>query len=612
MTDIINLLPDSVANQIAAGEVIQRPASAIKELLENALDSGATDIRLVVKDAGKTLIQVIDNGCGMSPSDARMSFERHATSKIKRADDLFDIQTMGFRGEALASLAAIAHIELKTKRREDQIGTQIIIEGTKVRSQEEVVCKSGSVFSVKNLFFNTPARRNFLKSDSVELRHITEIFTRVAMVNPNISFSFFDDTRQKYKLLKGSLKQRIVDLLGKNLNQRLLNVDEKTEVVSISGFIGKPETARKTRGEQYFFVNKRFIKHPYFNHAVQSAFEELIPVGSFPSYFINLEVDSKKVDVNIHPTKTEVNFQDERVIYRLLSSAIKMTLGKYAFTPTLDFEAEMSFNPTPLPPGVEVKQPVIKVNPDYNPFDNPSVSTPNQQWSKPELTEREKSNSDNWQKLYEEVRVPSGINQEKLDISSKYLIDSFDDYIFSQLANQFILMQDEGGLWIINQQAAHERVLYDRFSEIMEQSTPLSQRKLFPETIEFMGNDLDIINELWDEIRSLGFELERLDGGEIQAIGAPADLQNEAVQPLLEGMLEHYKNNQIKLRIDKHQNILLSMANNLSVKTGQKLSDEEISALMEAFFSCKQKDISPSGKKIMTYLSKQEIEQKFI
>jgi len=612
MIDIINLLPDSVANQIAAGEVIQRPASAVKELLENALDSGATDIRLVVKDAGKTLIQVIDNGCGMSPSDARMSFERHATSKIKKADDLFDIQTMGFRGEALASLAAIAHVELKAKRYEDQIGTRIIVEGTKVISQEEIVCKNGSIFSIKNLFFNTPARRNFLKSDNVELRHITEIFTRVAMVNPHISFSFFDDTRQKYNLSKGSLKQRIVDLLGKNLNQRLLNVDELTDVVNISGFIGKPETARKTRGEQYFFVNKRFIKHPYFNHAVQSAFEELIPVGSFPSYFINLEVDSKKVDVNIHPTKTEVNFQDERVIYRLLSSAVKMTLGKYAFTPTLDFEAEMSFNPTPLPPGAEVKQPEIRVNPDYNPFNNQAVSTPKQQWSKPELTEREQRNSDNWQKLYEDVRVPSGINQEELDISHKSAIDSFDNYNFSQLANQFILMQDEGGLWIINQQAAHERVLYDRFSEIMEQSTPLSQRKLFPETIEFTGNDLDIINELWEEIHGLGFELERLESGEIQAIGAPTDLQNEAVQPLLEGMLEHYKNNQIKLRIDKRQNVLLSMANNLSVKAGQKLSEEEISALMEAFFSCKQKDISPSGKKIMTYLSKEEIEHKFI
>jgi len=612
MTDIINLLPDSVANQIAAGEVIQRPASAVKELLENALDSGATDIRLVVKDSGKTLIQVIDNGCGMSPSDARMSFERHATSKIKKADDLFDIQTMGFRGEALASLAAIAHVELKTKRLEDQIGTQIIVEGTKVKSQTEIVCKNGSVFSIKNLFFNTPARRNFLKSDTVELRHITEIFTRVAMVNPHISFSFFDDTRQKYNLLKGSLKQRIVDLLGKNLNQRLLNVDEHTDVVEISGFIGKPETARKTRGEQYFFVNKRFIKHPYFNHAIQSAFEELIPAGSFPSYFINLNVDSKKVDVNIHPTKTEVNFQDERVIYRLLSSAVKMTLGKYAFTPTLDFEAEMSFNPTPLTPGTEVKQPEIKVNPDYNPFNNQSVSTSKQTWSKPELTEREQRNSDNWQNLYEEVRVPSEMNQEELDISSKSVIENFDNYNFSQLANQFILMQDEGGLWIINQQAAHERVLYDRFSEIMEQSTPLSQRKLFPETIEFTGNDLDIINELWEEIRSLGFELERLESDEIQVIGAPTDLQNEAVQPLLEGMLEHYKNNQIKLRIDKRQNILLSMANNLSVKVGQKLSDEEISALMEAFFECNQKDISPSGKRIMTYLSKEEIEQKFI
>jgi len=611
MIDIINLLPDSVANQIAAGEVIQRPASAVKELLENALDSGASDIRLVVKDSGKTLIQVIDNGCGMSPSDARMSFERHATSKIKKADDLFDIQTMGFRGEALASLAAIAHVELKTKRHEDLIGTQVIIEGTKVKSQTEVVCKNGSIFSIKNLFFNTPARRNFLKSDTVELRHITDIFTRVAMVNPQISFSFFDDTRQKYNLSKGGLKQRIIDLLGKNLNQRLLNIDETTEVVGISGFVGKPETARKTRGEQFFFVNKRFIKHPYFNHAVQSAFEELIPAASFPSYFINLNVDPKRVDVNIHPTKTEVNFQDEKVIYRLLRSAIKMTLGKYAFSPKLDFETEMSFNPAPLPLGTEVKQPEIEVNPDYNPFNNQEVSTPSQQWTKPKPSEREQSNNDNWQKMYEDMRKPSAMNQMEIETDSQADVQSFDEYSFSQLANQFILMQDTAGLWIISQQAAHERVLYDRFSDIMEQSTPLSQRKLFPETIEFTANDLDIINELWDEILSLGFELVKTENGEIQVIGAPTDLQDEAVQPLLEGMLEHYKNNQIRLKIDKHQNILLSMANNLSVKNGQKLSDDEISALMEAFFECKQKDISPSGKKIMTYLSKEEIEQKF-
>ena len=610
MIDIINLLPDSVANQIAAGEVIQRPASAVKELLENALDSGATDIKLVVKDSGKTLIQVIDNGCGMSPSDARMCFERHATSKIKKADDLFDIRTMGFRGEALASLAAIAHIDLKTKRREDNIGTQIIIEGTKVVEQSEIVCKEGSIFSIKNLFFNTPARRNFLKSDSVEMRHITEIFTRVALVNPQIAFSFFDDNRQKFRLTKGSFKQRVVDLLGKGLNQKLLNIDEKTEVVEINGFIGKPETARKTRGEQYFFVNKRFIKHPYLNHAVQAAFEDLIPAGSYSSYFINLTVDPKRVDINIHPTKTEVNFQDEKVIYRLLRSAVKMTLGKYAFTPTLDFEAEMSFNPTPLPPGTEVKQPQITVNPDYNPFESQNSASQNNQWSIPEPTQREQSNQDNWQKLYEDVRIQSNINQEEIYQETSNTLD-INDYKFSQVANQFITMQDEGGLWFINQQAAHERVLYDRFSEIMEHSTPLSQRKLFPETLDFSGNNMDIIIELWEEIHKLGFELIKDESGEIQVIGAPTELQDESAQHILEGMLEHYKNNQINLQLDKHQNILLSMANNLSVKIGQKLSNEEILALMEAFFVCKQKDISPSGKRIMTYLSKEEIEQKF-
>ncbi len=612
MTDIINLLPDSVANQIAAGEVIQRPASAVKELLENALDAGATDIKLIVKDAGKTLIQVIDNGCGMSPSDARMSFERHATSKIKSAEDLFDIHTMGFRGEALASIAAIAQVELRSKREDDELGNQIIIEGTKVKSQTEIVCNNGSIFSIRNLFFNTPARRNFLKSHNVEFRHIQEVFTRVALVNPQISFSFFDDQRQKFNLPKGIWKQRVIDLFGKGLNHKMLNIDETTDVVKISGFIGKPETARKTRGEQYFFVNKRFIKHPYLNHAVQNAFEELIPEGAFPSYFINLEIDPQKVDVNIHPTKTEVNFQDERTIYVLLKSAIKMTLGKYAFTPTLDFESEMSFNPAPLPPGTEVKQPEIRVNPDYNPFDKEPNNAGNDAWRKPEPTEREVHNSENWQKLYEDVRIPSQLdNQQNLHTDTHNSI-SENNKDFFQIANQYIGIADENGLWLISQQAAHERVLYDRFSEIMENSKPVSQQKLFPEVIQFAANDLDLIHELWDEIHSLGFQLKEDNTGDIQVIGAPPELNNESIQHILEGMLEHYKNNQINLRIDKHQNILLSMAKNLSVKAGRKLSNDEIVALMEAFYNSKQKDISPSGSKIMTYLSKEDFEQKFI
>jgi DNA mismatch repair protein MutL len=613
MTDIINLLPDSVANQIAAGEVIQRPASAVKELMENAIDAGATEVKLIIKDAGKGLIQVIDNGCGMSPVDARMSFARHATSKITKADDLFNIQTMGFRGEALASIAAIAQVEVKTKRIEDNIGTHIIVEGTKVIMQEETVCNNGTVFTIKNLFYNTPARRNFLKSNNVEYRHIQDVFTRIAVVNPQIAFHFFDDNRQKFNLPKGSWKQRIIDFFGKGLNHKMLNIEESTEVVNISGFIGKPETARKTRGEQYFFVNKRFIKHPYLNHAVQNAYEELIPDGAYPSYFINFEVDPHRVDVNIHPTKTEVNFQDEKAIYGLLRAAVKMTLGKFAFTPVLDFEAEMSFNPAPLPAGSQVKQPEIKVNPDYNPFETSANSRGgnSNSWVKPTPTEREQSNIDNWQKMYEEVRVPSSINQDN-DFHHIENQDNKPQANFFQIANEFIAFSDENGLWLIHQQLAHERVLYDRFAAIMENTTPVSQKKLFPETIQFSSSDMDLISELWDEIHALGFMLERDQNNDIQVNGAPPEFNNESIQPVLEGMLEHYKNNQINLKIDKQQNILLSMAKNLSVKSGRKLSQEEIDALMEAYFDSKQKDVSPSGKRIISHLSREELNQKFI
>jgi DNA mismatch repair protein MutL len=610
MLDIINLLPDSVANQIAAGEVIQRPASAVKELMENALDAGAEDIKLIIKDAGKSLIQVIDNGCGMSPADARMSFERHATSKIQKADDLFDIRTMGFRGEALASIAAIAQVELKTKRIEDELGTQIVIEGTKLIEQSETVCSNGSIFSIKNLFFNTPARRNFLKAESVEMRHVQEVFIRIALVNPQIAFSFFEDNRQKFVLPKGGWKQRIIDIFGKSLNHTLLNVDEKTDVASISGFVGKPETARKTRGEQYFFVNKRFIKHPYLNHAIQSAFEELIPEGAFPTYFINFDIDPHKVDVNIHPTKTEVNFQDERTLYILLRAAVKMTLGKFTFSPSLDFETETSFNPVPLPAGTPVKQPEIRINPDYNPFDSKSNKTTDYNYKKPEYTDREHSNQQNWQQLYHEVRIPSTLNQEETSLIQP-IIPDFKESDFFQLANQFIGIKDEQGLWLINRQAAHERVLFDRFSLLMEHSKPVSQQILFPEEIHFSAADMDLIHELWVEIHHLGFHLLEQDNGDILVIGAPPELNNEAIQPILEGMLEHFKSHQMNLKIDKQMNILLSMAKNLSVKSGRKLSSEELAALMEAFWTSSQKEISPSGQRIMSYLSKEEIEQRF-
>ena len=612
MSDIINLLPDSVANQIAAGEVVQRPASAVKELLENALDAGADNIKLIIRDAGKSLIQVIDNGRGMSPTDARMSFERHATSKIKKASDLFDIRSMGFRGEALASIAAIAHVELKTRLHDETMGTQIIIEGSNIIEQTETVCQAGSIFSIKNLFYNTPARRNFLKSNVAEIRHIQEEYNRVALMHPNISFSFYDEDRRKSILSQGSLKLRIVELFGKNLNTKILSVDEKTDYIGISGFVGKPETARKTRGEQYFFVNKRYIKHPYLNHAVQSAFEELIPQGHFPSYFINFDIDPQKIDVNIHPTKTMVNFQDERTIYQILRASVKMTLGKFAFSPQLDFEREMSFDAPPLPSSVEPKQPTIQINPNYNPFDSSEnkAAKSGSSWTPPEKTEREISNEQNWQQLYSGIDQVENQTNVKTDFNTDSKLD-VSQMQFFQIEGQYIATAISGGLLLINQRAAHERVLFNRFSDIMSQDTPACQRKIFPEVITFSATDFDLIKELWDEIHKLGFELKELDNNEIQILGAPPDIANEASDRILEGMLEQYKNNQIEVRLDKKTNILLSMAKNLSVRSSQVLEAEEMTALVVALFECTELAYSPSGQKTMAKLSLEDLNYKF-
>ena len=616
MSDIINLLPDSVANQIAAGEVIQRPASAVKELLENAIDAGATDIKLIIRDAGKSLIQVIDNGSGMSPTDARMSFERHATSKIKEASDLFAIQTMGFRGEALASIAAIAQVELRTKREEDEIGTQIIIEGSVVKNQTEVVCNTGTIFSIKNLYFNTPARRNFLKSNLAEIRHIQDVFVRTALVNPHLHFSFFEEQRQKFDLRITAWKKRIIDLFGKGLNEKLLNINETTDVVVINGFVGKPETARKTRGEQYFFVNKRYIKHPYLNHAVQAAFEDLIPNGAFASYFIDFTIDPELIDVNIHPTKTEVNFQDEKAIYSLLKAAVKMTLGKFAFSPILDFETEMSFNHAPLPPGAEVKQPQITTNPDYNPFSNPTgkpMSNANgNNWQPPQLDERQQSNNQNWQQLYQQEEIGISVEANSSLNADFPEQEAFDSLSFYQIANKYIAIPYDNGIWLVNQNAAHERVLFDRFKEIMSVSSPASQGLLFPEILDFSPNDTDLIDELWEEIHKLGFELRKTDDQQIEVRGCPPDINSESIKGVLEGMLEHYKNNQMSLKLDKQENILLSMAKNLSIENGRGLSVEEVDALMEAFMVCEQKDISPSGSKIIALLSVDDIDFKLM
>lgn len=610
MADIIQLLPDSVANQIAAGEVVQRPASAVKELMENALDAGGTKIKLIVKDAGKTLIQVIDNGCGMSGTDARMSFERHATSKIKKADDLFAIRTMGFRGEALASIAAIAQVELKTKRTGDETGVQIDIEGSDLKRQETVNCPEGTSFSVKNLFFNVPARRNFLKSDSVELRHIIDEFHRVSIPNPEIAFSFHHNNTEIFHLEPGSMKQRLVGLFGSSYNTRLVPVEENTGIVKIKGFVIKPDFAKKTRGEQFFFLNKRFIKNGYLHHAVQSAFEQLLPADSFASYFLMLEVDPKSIDINIHPTKTEVKFEDEKAIYAFLKSAVKKSLGQFNISPSLDFDQESHLYNMPLKPVDGVyKQPTIKVDVNYNPFKT----------EKKETTEKEISNNANWEKMYSR----HADNQLEFEIKKEEEVQQtintdWDDELHEsnrksnyQLHNKYILTHLKSGFMVIDQQGAHERILYERIMDGFEKHRSATQQELFPKTIELNAADFELTKELTPEIQALGFDISEFGKNTFVIHGVPADTSDYDSVKLLEGLLESYKANLQELKSDKRENLARSMARNTAVKSGKSLSQEEMQTIIDELFACKMPYSTPGGKPTITTFSSDDLDRRF-
>jgi len=614
MSDIIHLLPDSVANQIAAGEVIQRPASAVKELLENAIDAGADEVKLIIKDAGKTLIQVIDNGCGMSETDARMSFERHATSKINDAKDLFAIRTLGFRGEALASIAAIAQIELKTKRIEDEVGTCIKIEGSVVKSQEPCSSTNGTSFSIKNLFFNIPARRKFLKKNTTELRHIIEEFQRVALVYPEIKFSFFNENSQLFQLEKSGLKQRIASLFGASYNNRLVPVEQKTDLVNIKGFIGKPEFAKKTRGEQYFFVNGRFIRHPYLNHAVDNAFRELIPSDAYPSYFIYFEVNPNEIDINIHPTKTEVNFENNQAIYAMLSSAVKQALGKFNLTPSIDFDVERGIDITPLPGSAEIKQPTVKVDESYNPFEVEA-----QRRSKQTFQQHHKPDTRNWQKLYGD----EDFTQQKGDITLQPEEDSSfsfargnketdeDAGMVFQLQNKYIVSSVKSGLLVIDQQRAHERILFERFLNKLEAQKGTSQQQLFPVTVQFSPSDAEILKEISNELKVLGFDIEDFGENTFIINGNPAEMNNRDVKGVLEGIIENFKKHIKDIAKDKKVNLARSMAVNLSIKAGRKLQPEEIKSLIDRLFACRMPEVSPDGKPTLRILTTDYLDEKF-
>ena len=616
MPDIIQLLPDSVANQIAAGEVVQRPASAVKELIENSIDAGADKIQLIVKDAGKSLIQVIDNGAGMSVTDARMCFERHATSKIRKAEDLFAIRTMGFRGEAMASIAAIAQVELKTRRHEDELGTCITIEGSEVLSQEACSANTGTSISIKNLFYNTPARRNFLKSNSVEMRYIIDELQRVALAHPEIFFTLHHNGQEVYHLPGTTLKQRIIHLFGNNYNERLVPVEEDTNVIKLRGFVGKPEYAKRTRGEQFFFVNNRFIKDAYLNHAVLMAFKELLPEDTFPLYVLFIDIDPSKIDINVHPTKTEIKYQDEQTIYAIIRSAVKRSLGRYNITPSLDFDQENSIEHLVTPiPIEEIVPPTISFNPNYNPFNNdrqvehdaPVYRSPSDYRSSPIPS--------NWDTLYEitkkDVNIQQQVYEEKSIAVDEQELNKPSERQLFQLQNRFILSQIKSGFMLINQQAAHERILYERFLQQLQNHSGVSQQSLFPESVTLNSSDFELLKELLPDIRALGFDIREFGKNTVVVEGVPADLNNASEHEILEQLLEGFKNNQSILKLDKRDNLARSLARNAATKAGVKMSLEEMNELIDQLFACQMPNVALNGKLVITTFTLNELLERF-
>jgi DNA mismatch repair protein MutL len=563
--DKILLLPDNIANQIAAGEVIQRPASAVKELLENAVDAGATEIKLILQDSGKALVQVIDNGSGMSETDARMSFERHATSKIQTIEDLFHIRTMGFRGEALASIAAVAQVELKTKRIDDEAGTFIEIENSLVKRQEPIAMAIGTSIAMKNLFFNVPARRNFLKSNAAEMRHIIDEFTRVALSFPHIFFSVTANGQQIFHLEAGSLKQRIIQLLGNTYNAKLVSVKEETDYMNIYGFVGKPETAKKTRGDQYFFVNNRFIKSAYLNHAVMSAYQEMIAGDSFPMYVLFIDLEPTQVDVNVHPTKQEIKFEDEKIVYAFVQAAVKHALAQFSVTPALDFDLDSSIQQLPSiqQPFTEERKSAATSSSIFKGFTEKHQA----HFIEPER----KAELRNWRDFFEssqsgvasqESSVGSwqvNVDKEQLSLTTRHSPFTVDDSRFTQLHSQYILAETESGFILINQQAAHERVIYEKFSEFMIGAARTTQRSMFPVTLELVHADCVLLEELMTDLHQLGYMIEPFGKNTFVIQGTPADVEQGNEKAVIEKLLEQYKHFS-DLKFTKREKLIRSLA----------------------------------------------------
>lgn len=613
MSDIIHLLPDSVANQIAAGEVIQRPASVLKELVENSIDAGATSIQIVIKDAGRTLIQITDNGKGMSETDARMAFERHATSKISSADDLFSIRTMGFRGEALASIAAVAQVELRTRRAEDELGVMVEIAGTRVFKQEMIQCSAGTTFLVKNLFFNVPARRRFLKSDNVEKGHLLTEFYRIALVYPHISFSFFDGDEEMFQLPASNIKVRIENIFGKNAKKRwqqqLLNIETSTNLVNISGYVGKPEFAQKN-AYQYFFVNGRYMRHPYFHKAVLMAYNQMIQASESPNYFIYFEVDPQTIDINIHPTKTEIKFENEQAIWSILSAAIKEALGKFNVVPSIDFDQEGALE---IPSAVQienVRPPQTNFNPNYNPFGTTSYKRPKLDWE--DLYggfEKKSSPIDELLPEDFDVEIKSAITTEVLP--EQQAIDTHDVRAENfQFKNRYILTGVKSGMLMIDQQRAHVRILFDSFLREMENSQAVSQQVLFPEILELTVENALIFEQLIPELENVGFDFDGLDNHCYSVKGIPAQLGTASTIDLLLSILDKAKTTAEDVTADMHESIALSLAEASSLKAGQRLTNEEMTDLIDRLFACPNHNFTPDGKKIMTIFTHEELEKR--
>ncbi|MEH6538067.1 MAG: DNA mismatch repair endonuclease MutL [Psychroserpens sp.] len=619
MADIIQLLPDHVANQIAAGEVVQRPASVVKELLENSIDAGADVIKLIIKDAGKTLIQIIDNGKGMSTTDARLSFERHATSKIRSAEDLFSLNTKGFRGEALASIAAIAHVEMKTKQEQDELGTLLEIEGSGIKNQDVTVTPKGTSIAVKHLFFNIPARRNFLKSNNVELRHIIDEFHRVALAHPDIAFVMFHNGSENFNLPVSNYRQRIVNIFGGKTNEKLVPVEEETEVLKISGFVGKPEFAKRTKSEQFFFVNNRFIKSPYLNHAINSAYEGLIKDGSHPNYFLNLTVDPKTIDINIHPTKTEIKFDDEHTLYAILRSSVKHSLGQFNIAPVLDFNRDNNLDTPYDYKDKNASTPRVEVDQSFNPFQEERARAK----SGFSASSYKKEPAAQWESLYvgleskgtktesdfSEVEFESNPENKSLFTEGKQVETGQATY---QLHNKYIISTIKSGMIILDQHRAHQRVLYEGFLKHLTVKEAVSQQLLFPLTLEFSSTEMEHLKSLKDDLERTGFVFSLFKDDSIEITGVPINVPESEVSIILEQLISDVEQEVPDSNFSATDLLAKSMSKSLAIKTGQSLAQQEQEHLVNSLFACKEPSVSPTNRVTFITMSVDDFDKKFM